>query len=153
MFVDTSALTWRYVRGTSTEAIDKCLAGAPTVVISEWVLVEWSSGLAREFRMGNITASDFKANELALMTDVADGRLVVIPTTTSTERIRALIEYVGVRKGRGLKAGDATQVITAMEATASLGRIRFVCCDKQLASIMQEIEPMSSIFETVYFEP
>jgi hypothetical protein len=153
VFLDTSALTWRHIPGEASELIDAQVRAAPRALVSDWVLVEWSSGLARECREGRITYRDFKDAEVALMTDIADGRITVVRSTTAFERVRLLIEYVGARKRRALKSGDALQVVTAMEATTRFGKLRFVCCDKGLAAILREMEPMASTLETLYVQP
>jgi predicted nucleic acid-binding protein len=153
VFLDTSALVWRYVPGAASQAVDAQIQAAPSTIISDWVMVEWSSGLALQCRLGNIKHSDYKANEIALMTDIADGRIVVVRSTVAYERVRNLIEYVGARLLRGLKSGDAIQVVTAMEATTRYGKLRFVTSDKQLSAIVRDIEPMASTFETLYLQP
>ena len=129
------------------------MQAAPHTLISEWVLVEWSSGLAKECRDRHITYADFKANEVALMTDIATGEIVVVPTTTAIERVRSLVEYVGARKQRALKAGDAMQIVTAMEATTRYGKLCFVCCDKKLASVITDMGPISSALDALYIQP
>ena len=124
------------------------------VLTSELTLLEWSSALASVCRQQQMDYATFKANELALMTDVADGKLGILPLSRSVERARYLIEYAGVVERRGLRTGDAIQLLTALGAASSLRRVvTFVTCDRTLANIVHDLAPFRPYLRDLFLQP
>ncbi len=154
-YIDTSALKWRYLSGAPTPVVNALMEDPKTVVLtSELSILEWSSALAWIYRENQIDYRTFKSNELALMADIADDRLVIFPVTRSIERARYLVEYVGVIRRLPLRTGDAIQLVTALEAaSAARGPITFVTSDKQLARIVKEVDTFQPHLTSSFVAP
>jgi len=153
-YIDTCALKWRYLSGGPTPTVNQLMDDADTTVLtSELTLLEWSSALGCVYRENQIDYQTFKSNELALMIDIANDKLMIFPMTRSIERARYLIEYVGIINRRALRTGDSIQLVTAIEAaSAARETVTFVTCDRRLASIIQDLDTFQP-FLTALFLP
>jgi len=151
-YIDTCSLKWRYLQGPPTKTIDQILDGRyQTVHTSELTILEWSSALAAAFREGGIDKPTFKANELALMTDIASARIVVLPNNPrAIERARYLVEYVGVDHKRSLKTNDSLHLVYARDLAMQLKvRVTFVTNDKRLAAIVTGIPLFTPLLDVL----
>jgi len=96
----------------------------------------------------------FKSNELALMTDIAAGHLIVVPMRRSIERARYLIEYVGIIRGQVLHTGDSIQLITALDVSAAMRQATtFVTCDRPLSKTIRHVGDFRPHLDSLYLAP
>jgi hypothetical protein len=121
------------------------------VLTSELTILEWSSALGCLCRGNQMDYQTFKINEQALMADIANDNLIVVPMTRSIERARYLIEYVGIINRRALHTGDSIQLVTAREAAYTAREtITFVTCDRKLASIIQDLDTFQPFLTALF---
>jgi hypothetical protein len=142
-YIDTCSLQWRYLEGKASIVIDGILDDANNNVYSaELTILEWSSALARALRRGAIDQEQFKKYEIALMTDIFNDKLIILPTPTRLiERARYLIEYIGVKNKLRLGSGDAIHLVNAFDAINKKNtKLEFLTNDKALANIISTID-------------
>ena len=154
-YIDTCALKWRYLNGSPTPDVNQLMDNPnASVTTSELTILEWSSALASTYRDGTIDYDLFKRNELALMSDIAVGKLLIFPMTRTIERARYLIEFVGIHHGRALKTGDSIQVTTALDASAAVHQLTtFVTCDESLSNIIRDVGEFRPHLDSLYLPP
>lgn len=154
-YIDTCALKFRYLSGGPTPVVNQIMDNPDTPVLtSELTILEWSSALGCLCRGNQMDYQTFKINEQALMADIANDNLIVVPMTRSIERARYLIEYVGIINRRALHTGDSIQLVTAREAAyAARETITFVTCDRTLASIIQDLDTLQPYLTTLLLAP
>lgn len=154
-YIDTCALKWRYLNGNPTPDVNQLMDNPnASVTTSELTILEWSSALASSCRDGTIDYDLFKLNELALMTDIAVGKLLIFPMTRAIERARYLIEYVGIHHGRALRTGDSIQVTTALNLSSTMHTgTTFVTCDETLSNIIRDIGEFRPQLDSLYLPP
>ncbi len=154
-YIDTCALKWRYLDGNPTSAVSQLMDDPNTsVATSELTILEWSSALGCAYREHSIDLQRFKSNELALMTDIAAGNLLIVPMIRGIERARYLIEYVGIHHGRALRTGDSIQLTTALEVSATMRQATtFVTCDRKLARIVDDISAIQPYLDSLFLCP
>lgn len=86
------------------------------LVTSHWTVVECRSGLAREVRMGMVSASDFKSYRQQLDETIAAGFHIALPTEDDFRVAAALIE----KPELGLRSGDAIHLAIAQRLEVGL---------------------------------
>ncbi len=154
VFIDTSALKWKYISGPETAGIDRIFSDASVeVFISELTILEWSRALATATREKKLTYEDYKKNELAFMTDIHARRpLVLSIPTRGIERARHIIDYVGVHLGKRIDTQDALHIVVAQElASSKQTSVRFVSCDQKLLRLLGQVDGFVGVFEA--FDP
>lgn len=154
-YIDTSSLKHRYIGGNAKSYVDSLLDSPEIdVYTSEWTILEWSSALGAVHRDTNMDYATFKNNELALMTDIANDHLLIEVTTRTIEKARALMEYVGVVHGRGLRTGDSIQLVAALAvATRQNAIVEFVTSDVRLARIVHDLDIFRPYLQATYLQP
>lgn len=154
-YIDTCSLKWRYLNGSPTTDVNTIMDDLSNKVFtSELTILEWSNAVASVCRQGIIDYATFKNNELALMTDIVNDRLLITPMTRSIERARYLIEYVGVKKKLALRTGDSLHIVTALDvATTVHETVTFLTSDKTLAKIIQDVDTFTPLLTSIYLAP
>ena len=127
-FADTSALIKRYVREQGSDWLRNEIA-THDIVISQLTPIELTAALGRRFRQGMISRFAFyQARRMFLLHLQADQyTLIDLEQHIVDEAMRLTF-------GQGLRAYDAVQLATALEACKTMERNRFVflTCDTAL---------------------
>jgi predicted nucleic acid-binding protein len=139
-YLDTSALAKRYIQEPGSDWVRK-LVDSEDIAVSELVIVESASALARRTREGNIPANEADTAFQLLMTDMR--RFTVLAMTQEILRDAAtlLLRRAGPLRLRSL---DAIHVATA-EAAFRSARDRgievgaFVTADRALSEAIRSI--------------
>jgi predicted nucleic acid-binding protein len=154
-FLDTCSLKWRYLAGNPTRDVISIVESAENgVYISELTILEWSSAFAVAVMEGAISREVFKANELALFSDIAEKRLRVFQTRRVLERARSWIEYIGVVNRRHLRTNDAIHLSTAIELSSQLREeVTFITSDLKLHKTIEAFDIFKPNIASRYFAP
>ncbi len=118
LYFDTSFLTPLLLEEATSSKIEaffnKCAAGE--LSISHWTRVEFSSLIAREVRMGGLTAGD--ASQVIAQFDelVADSFQVLVPMAADYELAKDYIQHFDSK----LRAGDALHLAIARNHDAKM---------------------------------
>ena len=117
-YLDTSLLVAVLIRETGTAAAKTYLAscGDRPLLISRWVIAEFSSALAIKVRTGAITTSE-QAAALMMFRRFSERRLRVLDIEA---RDFAMAASMSDQSGIPLRAGDALHLAVCMRVTARL---------------------------------
>lgn len=118
LYLDTSLLVAALTNEAETERIQVWLStqDEQALMISEWVVTEFSSALSIKVRIGQIEAQDQTA-ALAMFRQIAAQSFTFIPVMGEHFRIAARLAE---RYELGLRAGDALHLALASEHGATL---------------------------------
>ena len=111
LYLDTSLLVSALTHEARTAEIQGWLAAqaADELIISDWVVTEFSSALSMKVRTAQL-APDHRAEALALFTSLTDASLTVLPVTRLEFRTAARFAD---QHETGLRAGDALHLAVA----------------------------------------
>jgi hypothetical protein len=154
-YIDTCSLKWRYLNGNRTSDVNAIVeTGGNNVFTSELTILEWSSAFGVAVRSGEIDKSLFKANEMALFTDIAQSSLKIFKITRLIERARFWVEFVGVVNQRALRAYDAIHLTAALELSSTLAQpVEFVTSDTKLAAIVSDFDAFKPHLNSQFLDP
>ena len=129
-YVDTTVLVAALLNEVHTDLAQRWLGkqGAGQLLISDWVVTEFSAALSVKLRNGDIGA-DHRSLALALFTRVAEESFLTLPVSRSD--FRAAARYADQHLS-GLRAGDALHLAIAANHGACLHTL-----DKRLAQAGQ----------------
>jgi uncharacterized protein len=118
LYLDTSLLVAALTRERRTAAIQRWLAAQDPeqLLISDWVVTEFSSALSLKLRTGELDLTH-RADALALFTELRERSFVVLPVERNDFLTAA--RFVE-RHDLGLRAGDALHLAIAANHGASL---------------------------------
>lgn len=117
-YLDTSLLVAALTNEVATVRVQTWLGGqAPeALLISEWVVTEFSSALSVKVRTGTVSAPH-RAAALAMFTRMAAESFTVLPVATS--HFRTAARYAD-DSALGVRAGDALHLAIAGQRGATL---------------------------------
>jgi len=118
LYFDTSFLAPLVLAEATSEAIADFMRGSPVddePAVSHWTRVEFSSLIAREVRMGGLTAAAAKRADDAFETMVEESFTILLPTTDDFDLAK---EYLAAFE-TGLRAGDALHLAIAKNHRAA----------------------------------
>jgi predicted nucleic acid-binding protein len=117
-YLDTSLLIAALTNEAATGRIQTWLSeqNPDGLLISEWVVTEFSSALSIKVRTGQISV-EHRASALALFTRLSAESFTVLPVTASHFRIATLFAD---QYALALRAGDALHLAIAGDKGASL---------------------------------
>jgi predicted nucleic acid-binding protein len=124
LYFDTSFLAPLFQEEATSARIEGFMQSLPprTLTVSHWTKVEFSSLLAREVRMGNLTVTAATRTNAEFDAIMEEAFVVLLP---DADDFRLAREYLGQHK-TGLRAGDALHLAIAgnrrMEAIFSLDK-------------------------------
>lgn len=129
-YVDTSILVAALLNEAHTDLAQRWLGkqSAGQLLISDWVVTEFSAALSVKLRNGQI-GQEHRGEALALFTRLADESFLTLPVSRSD--LRAAARYADQHLS-GLRAGDALHLAIAANHGASLHTL-----DKRLAQAGQ----------------
>jgi predicted nucleic acid-binding protein len=127
VFFDTSALVKLYVHEAGSSFIRQYVQSCSAALVSVVAYPEGRAALARVFRAGSLTVTDYEAAKRRLEGDW--GRLVVLPAATSTLRLAG--DLAEQHKLRGIDAVHLASAVVARQ-TGTVGPIAFATWDRQL---------------------
>jgi predicted nucleic acid-binding protein len=120
VFLDTSALTKRYVEEEGSERVRDLCASADALAVSVLVVPELISTLCRLVREGRLSSEDYRSLKSAVQTDLSDADLCDLSQATFDHAIRCL-------ESHPLRALDALHVGSALVYQPDL----FVSADRR----------------------
>ena len=120
VFLDSSALSKRYVEEPGAVRLEQILAAASALGISRICLTEIISALSRRRREGSLSRNQYQKAKQALLTDIGDASVVNL---TDDVMLRA----VGLLERWPLRSSDSIHIACASEWQADL----FVSADAQ----------------------
>lgn len=120
LFVDSSALTKRYVLEKGSDALERCLKKASLLALSTLLVPEIISGLNRRQREKALSPQDYRAIKIRLFDDVHDAIVIQVTPAVVSSAVKLLEKNV-------LRAMDALHVASALEWQADL----FVTADRR----------------------
>lgn len=133
-FFDSSALVKQYVDEPGSEWVRRVLAQFPPTAIAEITIVEVVA-LARRWRMGEISADEYRFARHVFLEDIRWVRVVSARRST-IERATDLIDH------HPLRAYDALQLATALELAGTLEAegfsLTFVSADARLCAAAEQ---------------
>lgn len=117
-YLDTSLLVAALTNDTATERVQTWLSeqNAEALLISDWVVTEFSSALSIKVRTGSL-AAQHRAEALAMFTRLAAESFNVVPI--SSGHFRTAARYAD-NHALGLRAGDALHLAVAGQRGATL---------------------------------
>lgn len=117
-YLDTSLLVAALTNETATQRVQAWLAvQAPeTLMISDWVVTEFSSALSIKLRTGQLSP-DHRAAALALFTRLAVDSFTTLPVSSAHFQTAARFAD---QTELGIRAGDALHLAVARECGATL---------------------------------
>lgn len=117
-YLDTSLLVAGLTREKKTDRVQEWLSGreAGSLLISEWVVTEFSAALSVKLRTRQINAED-RARALAKFVQLVADSLVLFPVPASCFHTAARFAD---QYGLGLRAGDALHLAIASERGSTL---------------------------------
>lgn len=126
-YIDTSVLVAALGNERHTETAQNWLAAQPPsdLLISDWVITEFSSALALKLRTGQIQVQH-RAECLAVFAQLVERSLTVVPV--SSANFRAAARFAD-QQHTGLRAGDALHLAICAEHGS-----RMVTLDQTLAA-------------------
>ncbi len=130
-FFDSSALVKQYVDEPGSQWVRRVLSQFPPTAIAEITIVEVVAALARRWRMGEITAEEYRFAKSVFLEDIRWTRVVSARRST-VEWATDLIDR------HPLRAYDALQLATALELSRALEAegfsLTFVSADDRLCA-------------------
>jgi len=113
VYLDTSLLVAVLTNEPRTAEIQEWLAAQPVegLVISDWVVTEFSGALSLKVRTGQLTSAQ-RADVLAAFTSMAELSLSVLPLSRQNFRTAA---HFADQHATGLRSGDALHLAIAAE--------------------------------------
>jgi predicted nucleic acid-binding protein len=130
-FFDPSALVKQYMDEPGSEWARHVLSQLPPMAIAEITIVEAAAALARRWRMGEITAEEYRFAKHVFLEETRWAR-VVSARRSAVEWATDLIDR------HPLRAYDALQVATALELNRALEAegfsLTFVSADDRLCA-------------------
>jgi hypothetical protein len=108
VFVDSSALSKRYVQEPGSRRLEEILAEASSLGISRICLTEIVSALCRRRREGSLSKQQYSAAKQALFTDISDARVVNL-TDQVVERAVDFLERWPLRSSDSLHIACASE--------------------------------------------
>ena len=129
-YVDTSILVAALLNEVHTDLAQRWLAkqAVGQLLISDWVITEFSAALSVKLRNGQI-GPEHRSEALALFTRLADESFLTLPVSRSDFRTAARFAD---QHQSGVRAGDALHLAVAANQGASLHTL-----DKRLAQAGQ----------------
>ena len=126
-YVDTSVLVAALTNEVNTRRAERWLiaAAAGDLVISDWVVVEFSAALSIKLRVGSIDLKQ-RAAALGAFATIIDESLTLTPLKSDHSRTAARFAD---QHQLGLRAGDALHLAVARDQAATLCTL-----DKRLAN-------------------
>ncbi len=124
LFADTSALLKRYLDEPGREQVLDALEAAEALVVSDLLVVEAHSALARRHRTGDLADEDYEGLCEDLLEDLED--IECVPVS-----LEILTRAVGLVERHPLRALDALQLASALESNVD----SFLCADRTLAAV------------------
>ena len=130
-FFDSSALVKQYRDEPGSAWVQRVLSQFPLTVIAEITIVEVTSALARRWRMGEITAEEYRFAKRVFLQDVRWHRVISARRSTIARAIDLINRHP-------LRAYDALQLATALEVADIVGAegstLTFVSADVRLCA-------------------
>lgn len=114
-YIDSSALIKRYLPEASSEAVENLIVGRTDLLVSELVITEVASALARRRRERNISVDQAGSMYAALLEDAVAGYYGSIPLSPDTHR---LAERLLLLSSVPLRSLDALHLALAMAGQA-----------------------------------
>ena len=110
-YLDTSALVAALTNEPRTAEVQAWLADQPTgeLVISDWVVTEFSGAMSIKLRTGALEASH-RADALAMFTSLCESSLIVLPVERDDFRTAA---HLANQFEADLRSGDALHLAVA----------------------------------------
>lgn len=132
LYLDTSLLVAALTNEARTELIQAWLADQPIqkLVISDWVITEFSAALSIKLRREQLTIHN-RADALALFTSLTTESFTRLPVSSRDFIVAARFAD---QFATGLRAGDALHL-----AVASNHGARLITLDKRLASAASDV--------------
>lgn len=118
LYLDTSLLVAALTREVRTAAMQDWLAAQPPeqLVISDWVITEFSGALSLKVRVGQLTATQ-RAEVLAVFTSLAEASFTVLAVSRLEFQMAARFAD---QYNTGLRSGDALHLAIASSHGARL---------------------------------
>jgi uncharacterized protein len=115
-YFDTSFVAPLILSESTSAKVEQFIAGLPTgeLALSHWTLVELSSVLAREVRMGGIDAESAREADGEFDKVVMESFVVLAPNARDFHLAKAFVENFET----GLRAGDALHLAIAANRRA-----------------------------------
>lgn len=117
VYIDSSALAKLYVPEPESDALDAFLRGRRNLLISEVVLSEVLSAIARRWREGELSAAQARAVRAALLADADSGALERLQLAPAVHREAERILFS--MGSRPLRTLDALHLALALTAEAT----------------------------------
>lgn len=123
--------------------------------VAEITVLEIVSALGNAYRGKRMSLTEFTDANKAFLTDVASGRLTVLPLP-SAEFVgcRTLLTLVGIDAGRSLQTQDAMVAYTARRLALDQEEpVKLLTSDRRLAAIVKELDHFKKLVVAEYLDP